>query len=206
MSLDRRYLSTESAIEVRSADDGKPAVLTGWAALYNHDSQLLGPPGRQFIERIAPGAFKRSVDANGDIIATVDHEDRLILGRRSSGTLTLSENEKGLFVEVSLPNTTYASDLVESVQRGDISGMSFSFKNPQDEWGKRSVEGRSVPTRTISDLELVEVAFVIRPAYTQTDIALRSLSNWEERIASDHKSNERRLVLADAGLLDTKSS
>ena len=173
-------------------------MLIGWAAKYNSLSHEMGPSNRRFRERIQPGVFERSLDRGGDPIATVDHEERLILGRKSSGTLRLKVEERGLYVEVDAPDTTYARDLQESIKRGDIKGMSFAFKGAKDRWDKEVIEGRSTTVRTLEDLELIDVAFVTRPAYAETEVAIRSLTEWGETQFDQAAANERRLKIAEA--------
>jgi HK97 family phage prohead protease len=80
-----------------------------------------------FREEIAPGAFTDALAANEEVLALVEHSPEKILGRRSMGTLTLAQDDKGLRVEIDPPNTTVGNDAVENVRRGDIKGMSFRF-------------------------------------------------------------------------------
>ena len=115
------------AAELRAADD-QPDRLTGYAAVFNSLSEDLGG----FRERIAPGAFKRTLNDNADVLALVGHKRDLPLGRTASGTLTLAEDDRGLRIAIDLPDTSYARDLRASVKRRDITGMSFGFSVAED--------------------------------------------------------------------------
>lgn len=161
MSIERRSGGTIST-------DGDKAI--GYAAVYGPMSEDLGG----FREVIAPSAFERSLKSGVDVRALVGHDDSMVIGRLSAGTLRLSSDERGLRVEIDLPNTSYANDLRELLKRGDVSQMSFGFTVPGggDAWGTAEGGGR---LRTLKDVDLHEVSIVAMPAYPDTSVALRSL-------------------------------
>jgi len=162
MTLERRAIT--SPPEVRSSDSGKTAK--GYAALFNTRTDI----GGMFSEMIAPGAFAETLKSS-DVRALINHDSGRVIGRSMAGTLRLQEDEKGLAVEVDLPDTTDGRDLAVQLERGDISGMSFGFRVTHDEWD----ESGGMPARTIRKVELYEVSAVAFPAYDDTSIALRSL-------------------------------
>jgi HK97 family phage prohead protease len=172
---ERRYLPRA---ELRAVEqDGKPTVLVGQAIVYNSPSEDLGG----FVETIKPGAFTESLKTT-DLRALVDHNTSLILGRQSSGTLRIKDGPRSMAVEIDLPDTSYARDLVVSVDRGDMSGMSFSFLTIEDEWFT-DADGNT--SRTVIKADIVEVSAVTFPAYPETTLALRSLDRWQhERSAA----------------------
>ena len=103
---------------------GKNGVkLSGYAAVFGQPSQDLGG----FTEIIEQGAFGDALK-DSDARALINHNQDLILGRESAGTLRLREDDKGLHMTISPPNTSYAKDLMESLTRGDIKEQSFSFR------------------------------------------------------------------------------
>jgi HK97 family phage prohead protease len=158
--------------------------LVGYAAVFGPLSEDLGG----FRERVAPEAFNRSLEGDTDIRALVDHDTAKVLGRSSSGTLKLSTDERGLKVEIDLPDTTYANDLRALLERGDVSQMSFAFLvEPNGEkWEGRDEAGMRI--RTLTDVQLIEVSVVTIPAYPDTVAALRSMGrlNHEAKQARDH--------------------
>ena len=159
------------ALELR-ARGGKTPRLEGYAAIFDSPSEDLGG----FVEYVRPGAFKRSLQSNkADPMALVHHLPHLVLGRRSAGTLRLSEDSKGLQFEVDLPDTGTARDLLVSVERGDIRGASFAFTiAPQgDRW---NVQGDLV-TRDLLDVDLHEITITPTPAYPDTEVARRALAS-----------------------------
>lgn len=179
-------------VEARADDEKR--TLVGYAAVFNSDTSI----GDWWIERIAPGAFAATI--GGDVRALVDHDMGRVIGRTKSGTLRLSEDDRGLRVEVDVPNTTDGNDLWTLVERGDISGMSFGFRVTKQEWD----ETGDVPIRTIQAVDLFEVSAVAFPAYDDTTIGKRSLESAraeaeaektaEQRKAENKAAAERRLA------------
>lgn len=147
-------------------------TVVGWAAVFGPLSEDLGG----FREKIEPTAFDFSLRENQDVRALVDHDSGKVLGRRSNGTLKLSTDERGLKVEIDLPDTTYARDLKTLMNRGDISQMSFAFTVPPngDKWDGKTEDGLRL--RTLTDVRLVEVSVVAIPAYPDTTAAIRKLN------------------------------
>jgi hypothetical protein len=145
--------------EVRETSEGM--TLTGYAARFNEPSEPL-----PFTERIAPGAFKRSLRAKNDIKLLWNHDSSLVLGSTRAGTLRLIEDDMGLRVEAVLPDTTAGRDAKVLIQRGDVTGFSFGFTVPAngDSWNSEGTE------RTLKSVRLLEVSTgVAFPAYPSTN-------------------------------------
>jgi uncharacterized protein len=145
----------------------------GYAALWNVPAKIAN-----FTETVLPGAFRASLNASTDILALLDHKPDRLLGRTSSGTLQLAEDQKGLRFTLQIPNTSAGQDVLELIQRNDLGGASFGFlvRPKGEQW-----EGRS---RKLSDLDLREISLVSSwPAYSETgkEIQLRSMPNRNKR-------------------------
>lgn len=166
---ERETRALTQAPELRATDGAKTAA--GYAALFNSRTQI----GDWFEEVIAPGAFADAIA--GDVRALIDHDTGRVIGRSTAGTLRLSEDDKGLFVEIDLPDTTDGRDLAVQLERGDITGMSFGFRVTKEEWDQTG----EIPVRTIKGVELFEVSAVAFPAYADTEIALRSLEHAKQQ-------------------------
>lgn len=151
-------------LNTRDGAEGNSNVIEGYAAVFNSPTDI----GGWFTEVIAPGAFSKAISENGDIRALFNHDWNNVLGRTKSGTLRLSEDERGLKFEVDLPNTSIGRDLAESLKRGDISQCSFGFIPTVEQWDY-SVEPAK---RTIEEVDLFEVSVVSIPAYEDTEVAL----------------------------------
>lgn len=163
--------------EIRSGGNLRavsPGKLAGYAAVYGSLSQDLGG----FVERILPGAFTRTLSTPDNIRALYEHDQQRMLGRVGSGTLKLEENNKGLYFELSLPDTTYARDLGILVERGDIAGCSFGFQVPNggDAWELRD----GTLTRDLINVNLHEITITGNPAYLDTTVAKRSMEAWHQ--------------------------
>jgi len=159
------------AVEVRIADD-KPRTVTGRVVTYGALSKQLGKGTSAFRERIMPGALTRTLGDGHDIRALLNHEPAQPLGRLSTRTLRLVADDSGLIAEADLPDTSYANDLAALIKRGDATGMSFGFKVPRG--GDRFHREGADSIRSVTDLDLVEVSFLVMPpAYDSTTISLR---------------------------------
>ncbi len=166
--IELRY--TRDMVTLRAAASG-PGKLGGYALKFNRYSQNLGG----FVEQIAPGALTKTMRDAGDVLARFQHEDAFILGRTLSETLRLTVDDVGLLYEVDLPDTSYARDLAALVARGDVQHSSFAFRvMPNgDEW---SLTDEGFPLRTVTEMQLKDVAPVVSPAYLDTSSGLRSLA------------------------------
>jgi len=153
------------------SDSGGDALISGYAAVFNKPSEDLGG----FVERIMPGAFANTLKENAsDPLALFNHDTAYVLGRRSAGTLTLSEDKRGLYFEITPPNTQWANDLATSMKRGDIKQMSFGFRTLADKWSDLD---KPVAKRDLLEVALMEISVVAMPAYKQTSANIRTLAN-----------------------------
>jgi len=183
----------------------KGKVIQGYAAVFGVESEDLGG----FREIIAPEAFDRALKEKQDVRALFNHNPDLVLGRTTADTLDLEADDHGLQATIYPPDTQMARDLFESIRRGDISGMSFAFRVPMggDEWDE---EGDTI-TRTVKDVDLLDVSPVAYPAYPQTEVSARAMeraNNFRELAAAVRKAaamsdtpfelNELRQRLAEA--------
>ena len=178
--------NTPANFEIR--EEGNGMTFEGYAAVFNSDSAPL-----PFIERIAPGAFSRSLKrGRNDIKLLWNHETGEVLGSTRAGTLTLEEDSRGLKVRAELPETSTGRDAAILLKRGDIDSMSFGFSVPAggDDW---SDDGK---TRTLNSVRLHEVSIVAFPAYSATagTTMVRGLDKVAQRAAVDSDA------LADAVL------
>jgi HK97 family phage prohead protease len=167
--MERRVFPVE--MRVKRGEDGKPQI-RGHAAVFNRLSEDLGG----FKEKIDPGAFARAIKERQDVRSLFNHNPDKILGRTKSGTLKLEEDDDGLNSVTDPADTTYARDLLVSIERGDVDQMSFSFSVPEggDSWE----ETEDGDVRTLRDVNLYDISPVTFPAYPDTDVAVRSHKAW----------------------------
>lgn len=145
--------------------------IVGYAIVFNEPSEDLGG----FVEIITAAAVDRTLAEGLDVRALVDHDSSKIIGRVKAGTLTLQKDARGLLVEIHPPDTTVGRDILESVRRGDVTGMSFKFGIVQPH-GEHFEQRAGVPTRIVSDMRIPEVSVVTFPAYTATDVSVAQRS------------------------------
>lgn len=132
--------------------------------------------GRQFTEVIRAGAFRSSM--TGDVLCCFNHDVNQLLGRTSSGTLSLIDSPEGLKWSVQLAST--AAHIKELVERGDVTGCSFTFTTRSG--GERWTENRT--NRELVDLNLYELGPVVCPAYQTSTVGMRSnLQRYKYKLA-----------------------
>ncbi|WP_375203523.1 HK97 family phage prohead protease [Hyphococcus sp.] len=142
-----------------------PRKLAGLAAVYDRETEI-----GAMRERISRGAFERTLSTDAEVLAFVDHDAGKLLGRRSAGTLRLTDGDDGLAFEVDLPDTTLARDILALAERGDLGGMSFGFRVP------KGGERRDGDVRVLTMLDLREISVVSSwPAYEGTRIEARNM-------------------------------
>lgn len=162
---DRERRSVTGTVEARA--EGEARTLQGYAAVFNQRTSILG----LFEEQIAPGAFRDALGRD-DVRALFNHDPNYVLGRSTAGTLRLVEDERGLRYEIAPPETQAGRDVTELVSRGDVQGSSFSFEVEAESWDHRATP----PLRTIERVKLYDVGPVTFPAYEQTTVSARSIT------------------------------
>ena len=160
------------AVECRSEGDGK-MVIEGYAAVFDSET-LIGTEDFGFYEKIARGAFD-GADMK-DVCLRYNHSDAFtILARTRNKSLTLTPDDKGLFVRAELLNTQAGKDMFEMVRSGLIDKMSFAFTVKDQD-----IERGKTPHRTIRKFDRIfDVSVVDTPAYDDTSIYARSLEKAE---------------------------
>ena len=181
--------------EVRTSDEGNGMTFGGYA--WKYDSPSLPLP---FTERIAPGAFTRSLKSRAEIRAYVNHDDTLLLGSRRAGTLRIDDRADGGWVEIDLPDTTWGRDIRTLVERGDIGakgngGMSFGFSTVKDKWSDDGTQ------RTLIEGKLWEVSVVTGTSAYMSSTAgmVRKLQPLASRTATDVDELAEAMTALQAG-------
>lgn len=173
LEIERRAFPL-AELRVDPAVGDEPLRIHGYAALFNVRSE---PIMGMFREEIMPGAFKKTV-RESDIRALWNHDPNYVLGRNKSNTLSLAEDERGLVIEIIPPDTQWARDLMVSIQRADVSEMSFGFWAVKDKWQYAVIaepDGRTMDLRQVFEARLFDISPVTFPAYPQTEVGVRSI-------------------------------
>jgi len=179
MNKEIRFINTD--LTVRASDDGEGEQhLEGKGVPFNQLSEDLGG----FRERISPGAF----NLDKTIKSFWSHDSSRVLGSTKSNPPRPEERSDGIHFSLDLPNTTTGRDAFESIQRGDVDGVSFGFFVTDDHIDQ--VDGEVV--RTVLRGELIEISPVAFPAYSQTQISAELRGKVEEFVKANEESVEEQ--------------
>ena len=195
--MEREIRQLRSATEkfTTREDDGGAMHISGYFAVFDSDYNIA--PG--LSESIAKGAFTSSMDR--DVRALINHDDTLVIGRTTAGTLELRQDDHGLWGDILInPKDSDATNAYARVERGDVSQCSFGFNILAEETDYRS-DG-SIHW-TITDIELFEVSVCTFPAYEETgvkarekqaeEIKQRRLDAWKIQMRSRLKGEEENV-------------
>jgi uncharacterized protein len=188
MRREPEWLATTSPIEYRSAVAGKPAVIQGYASVFNSPSQPIGHQG--VVETVAPTFHNKQKGDNNfrNVIAKYDHRSDFLLGSVDAGSLELEIRSGGLWYAVHInPETRSGADVYQWVRSKIVTGSSFGFIAFDDSWGWKNGH----PERTLLSGKTMDVGPTSTPAYEASSAsALRSLA---AHVEADYDT-----VLADA--------
>lgn len=182
---------TVNQFELREGPAGDGMAFSGYAAVFNSDSEPL-----PFTERILPGAFKKSLRSKNNVRMYLNHDSTMLLATTRAKTLRLEEDERGLKVDADLPDTTVGRDLSTLIKRGDVDSMSFGFSVPArgDQW---SDDGN---VRELKEVKLYEVSVVTGfPAYAATSASVRSVDTLAQRAQVDADKLAVAITMLESG-------
>lgn len=149
-------------------EDGDGLTLEGYAAVFESPTRINDWEG-EFEETIERGAFAKTI-AESTPVLQFDHGSHPLLGSIPIGAIkSLREDARGLFVRARLTDNWLVAPVRDAIRDGAITGMSFRFAPVRQEWN----EDRTV--RRIKELRLFELGPVVWPAYTETEVGVRSL-------------------------------
>ena len=158
----------------RSSDDG--LTFEGYAAVWDTPTLIDSWEGR-FAERIAKGAFARTISHRTPVLQ-FDHGTHPTIGSIPLGAISvLREDDKGLFVRAKLFDNDLVKPVRDAIAGGAINGMSFRFRTIRDEYDEDAEWAREfgddVPGRTLLEVAMPELGPVVFPAYRETSAGVR---------------------------------
>jgi hypothetical protein len=171
-----------ASIELRSEGEGTMPTMVGHFSVANVWARIDSAWEGEFLERIASGAFKKTFrERKGKIRSLFQHGRDPVVGSKVLGAPTvLREDDVGAYAEVPLLDTSYNRDLIPGIESGQY-GQSFRFRvtdetrNEEPEASEHNPKG--LPERTITAVSLYEFGPVTFPAYDETDVGLRSMTD-----------------------------
>lgn len=181
--------------KISSSDDGMLKV-SGYVNKVGEQSEVLRSkslnniPARNFVESISKGAFKNAIlNSKHDIDFLAEHDKSKLLASTRNGSLSLTEDDNGLFMEAEIAPTSWGQDIYTLIKSGLYKNMSFGFKVIKDEWKKVKT---GLYERVIKDLDLLEVSVVKNPAYASSTIEARGFDLIENVVIPKHIITEER--------------
>ncbi len=182
---------------IRDAEDEAPPTLYGHFTRFNEWTEIDSVWEGNFMERIAPGAFSKTIaDNRSDIKVLFQHGQDPQIGDKPLGPITeLREDDEGPYYEVPLLDAPYVrNDILPGLQAG-LYGASFRFKVMREEFNDKAkastLNPDAIPERTIKEARLFEFGPVTFPAYASATAGVRSLT--DEYIFDRLRSKPERL-------------
>ena len=133
-----------------------------------------------------------------DVRFLVNHNvDMIPLARSRNNTenstmqLVPDADGMGIRVDLDTENNADAKSLYSAVSRGDITGMSFMFTVDKDSW--EEIDSEHPTRRVLSIKRVLEVSAVTFPAYSQTSIQTRGLSDALDSAKESLENEKARL-------------
>ena len=185
-------------LQVREDENGQQSrEVNGRAIVFGVRSVNLTPwsSTRVVYEVLEPGCLTQELLNRSDVVYNLNHNSNVtnVLGRfrnTEKDTLKLELRADGVYNRCDLPNTTAANDTLELIKRGDINGQSFAFEDDYEdtengvsfERTNEIKDGKEVWIRHVKRITaLYDVSVVTHPAYEQTSVGLRELSDEIEK-------------------------
>jgi len=224
--LDNLFRGVADSLELRADDDAEVdgSTMYGHFSVFDQWTQIDSVFEGRFLERVAKGAYKKTMKENRDAIRVqFDHGYDVAIGDAPLGPIeTLREDDEGGYFEVPLLDTDYNRDRVLPLLQGRTMdgrmlgsqvGASFRFRITREDWNRTPKPSESnpeaLPERTIREVRLYEFGPVVFPAYAGATAKVRCLTDhFEARRLARMGTAERaaRLLTPAAGIATADTS
>lgn len=194
--LCRAVAYAPSLVRTPDSDTDAMPTLTGRFAVFNQWTEINSLFEGRFLERVAPGAFKKTIrEGREGMRVLFQHGHDPQIGDKPLGPIReLREDEEGAYYEVPLLDTSYNRDLVPGLEAG-LYGASFRFRVVREEVvddpGPGEHNPLGLPERTVKEAQVHEFGPVTFPAYAGASAGVRSAG------ITDELSFARFVALAD---------
>ncbi len=175
------FRATPEGFEIRQAEDGMP-TLVGNLAVFDQWTEIRSAREGHFLERLAPGAFTKTVAENSDRMRVLfQHGRDPSVGEKPLGPIRdIQIDNEGVHYEVDLLDTGYNRDLIPGLQAG-LYGSSFRFEVMREDVNQKASRSehnpKGLPERTVTELRMSEFGPVTFPAYAGAKSGIRSLTD-----------------------------
>ena len=183
-------------MEIRSIQEMSQVsdnIISGYAIVFNRESEILYDKtnNRYFIEVIDPSAVDVELIQRSDIKMLIDHTKSRMLARSryGEGSLQLEIDEYGLKFTFEVPDTVDGQFIKEMIRRNDYNGCSFAFTDDMVDVEYNRERGLFI--RNVRKIkQLYDCSIVADPAYSDTEVSLRSLEEvLEKEVATENKDD-----------------
>lgn len=204
---EREYRSMMLEIEQKAeGEEEERMVVSGYASTFDEPYKLWEDDSVEVWEKVDRSAFDET--DMSDVIMQYDHAGR-VFARIRNNTLTVSPDEKGLFISADLSGTDIGRSLYQEIAGGYTDRMSFGFTVDEDirEIVDDRTSGKSIVTRTITKVgKLYDVSAVSLPANPGTSISARFLDGAieearAERLKAQELAEKREQIMKRAEAL-----
>lgn len=198
----------------KMADDGENngggSLMYGHFCVFDVWAEIDSLWEGRFLERIAPGAFKKTIkDNRAGIRVQYDHGYDSFVGSAPLGPIEeLKEDDTGAYYEVPLLDTDYNRDRILPMLQGrtidgeqtgtSLLGASFRFRVVHDEWldepEPSDANPKALPERTIREVRLYEFGPVVFPAYAEATAKVRCLTDHYEALRLARMGTSARAI------------
>lgn len=193
---------TPSNLSVREAaqgegQEGNSRTIVGYAIRFNEESVVLDDWGSRFTEVILPSCVTEEYLRECDIKMTLFHNRESLLARwnKGEGSLRLEVDEQGVKFEFEAPMTDDGERCIQGVERGDLSGCSFTFAPKDYEIVERGKDDILIKHSAFSWLG--EMTIGSDPAYPTTSVNCREIAKTlpiaQEEMRMQREAEEKAL-------------
>lgn len=186
-----RDMSFQVNTDTSAESNGR--TMEGYAALFNEPTEINSAYEGNFTERIAPGAFKKTLEGGRLPKLQWNHGKDTRVGATPIGVYDdIKEDGKGLRVKGTLFDNPVVEPVRQAIESGAVDGMSFTFQVVRDEWHdgdgnpvtgrdlqRKLFDGQSSLYRNIKEVKLLEAGPVLFPAYSGTSVGVRATEEIE---------------------------
>lgn len=159
--------------------DGMP-TLFGHFTPFNRWTEIQSMWEGNFMERVSPGAFKKTFREQTPKVLFQHGSDPQIGDKPLGAASVLREEEQGPYYEVELLDTAYVREIVPGLEAG-LYGASFRFSVMREEWVDEPTPSdenpKGIPERTLKELRVAEFGPVTFPAYADASAGVRSITD-----------------------------
>jgi HK97 family phage prohead protease len=159
-------------------EPNKPGIFSGYASTFNGVDA--------YGDTIVPGAYKKTIKKRARPVRMRWNHFGPIIGIWPS----MEEDDKGLFVTGELtPDHSVAQNVYASMKHGAVDGLSIGYRAVK-------IEDHGNGTRTLKEIELIEISIVEEPADLGAKIT--EVKNLIEMINSIDELKEFESLLRDS--------